>query len=186
MHVSKRSALAATAVAAVAFAVPALASPTRPSPNPGSGNHFPSTTQSFSCKDASGTEVGTVNLVGPDTLWPPNHKMIDENGAAINDNSSGDATLMLTVTPTDAVGGDGGPQHDPDYTQGSLMGSGTPEADVPFQVRAERSGKGDGRTYTIGWTATFNMMTTTCSSSDGKDGHAPFVISVPHDMGNNG
>jgi hypothetical protein len=93
---------------------------------------------------------------------------------------------MLTLTPTitDAVGGDGGAQHDPDVSS-NLAGSGDKQAKVPFQARAERSGKGDGRTYTFNWTAKFNDGST-CSSDGSDENHEPFVISVPHDQGNNG
>jgi hypothetical protein len=60
------------------------------------------------------------------------------------------------------------------------MKSGTPDAVVPFQLRAERSGKGEGRTYTINWMASFSDGTM-CSSTD--EGKAPFYVYVPHDMG---
>jgi hypothetical protein len=140
------------------------------------GNKYGPTTQTRTC----GTDGDKVTLDGPDTLWPPNHKMIDESVTA-TDGQSGEM-VSVTVTPQvlDVAGGDGGPQHDPDYTPGDLTNSGKGSATVDFQVRAERSGKGEGRTYQIDWTATFDDGDKTCSSSD--SGQSPFVISVPHDM----
>ncbi len=122
----------------------------------------------------------TVTLVGPVTLWPPNHKFVSEPVTA-TDGSGDDVTLTLRPVITDAVGGDGGPQHDPDYTpEGSPMASGQGSATVSLALRAERSGKGDGRTYTINWDATFDNGLDSCSSDDSDQD--PFVIYVPHDM----
>jgi hypothetical protein len=66
-------------------------------------------------------------------------------------------------------------------TDGSqnFMAAGTGSATAALQLRAERYGKGDGRTYTINWTAMFGQKK--CSSSDSDQ--TPFVIEVPHDMG---
>jgi len=191
MQFSKRTALSAVAMAAVAFTVPALAN-SGGTPNPGSGNHFPSTTQSFDCYDNLHNHVGTIALNGPDKLWPPNHKLIDESATATNDDSSGNTSLTLMPRDVgDVAGGDGGPTHDPDiFFPSGMTSSGTGKATVNFQLRAERSGKGDGRTYTIDWSAMFSsnggLTSTTCTSTDNKDNHAPFVVTVPHDMGNNG
>lgn len=52
-----------------------------------------------------------------------------------------------------------------------------------LQLRAERSGEGDGRTYTVAWKAVFDDKT--CESSAAADSdpeNDPFVITVPHDM----
>jgi hypothetical protein len=122
-----------------------------------------------------------VNWVGPIKLWPPNHKFVPVSVSAVDNDSSSQVTLTVSPVVTDAVGGDGGPQHDPDYTpEGSPMATGTGSATVDLSLRAERSGKGDGRTYTINWSAKFDNGSKTCSSSDG--GQTPFVVTVPHDM----
>jgi hypothetical protein len=159
-------------VAALGIAMPGFAG----------GNKYSDSTTTFTCSDNSG-EYGTVTLVGPLKLWPPNHKMIDEPVTATATNPSDQVTLDLTPTITDATGGDGGAQHDPDFNATSsdgktLEATGTGSATAALQLRAERSGKGDGRTYTINWTAMFGSKS--CSSSD--SGQAPFVITVPHDM----
>ena len=139
-----------------------------------------------------------VALDGPDTLWPPNHKMVDQSATATDgddgdpltnptDDASNATSLTLTPSVMDAVGGDGGPQHGPDWNfPAGPTASGDPSATVPFQVRAERSGKGEGRTYTFDWVATFDgiaggLSGKTCSSAD--EGQTPFTIFVPHDQG---
>lgn len=143
-----------------------------------SGNKYPSQTQTQHCSGNGGDN--TVALTGPETLWPPNHKMVSES-ATSHDASGGQTTLTVTPSADDISGGDGGPTHDPDYMPGpgGFTNSGSPDATVPFSLRAERSGKGDGRTYTINWDAQFSDGTH-CSSSDGS--HTPFTITVPHDQ----
>lgn len=175
MHVpSKRTALGAAAILAAALSVPAFA------------DHGPTTktssgTQMQHCPGSVSGNDNTVALTGPEVLWPPNHQFVNESATA-HDGGGGQATLTITPSVLDIGGGDGGPQHDPDFlfTPSGPMASGTPDATVPFQLRAERSGKGDGRTYQIDWMASFSDGTM-CSSSDA--GHTPFTVTVPHDMG---
>lgn len=155
-------------VAALGVAVPSFAG----------GNKYDSVTSVRDCGDGD-----TVALNGPLKLWPPNHKMVDEPVTATDADGSGPVTITVTPTVTDATGGDGGPNHDPDFnpsTQGgdSVVGTGDGSATAGLQLRAERSGKGEGRTYTVNWVAEFDDKT--CSSSDA--GQSPFVITVPHDM----
>ena len=158
-------------VAAVGVAVPSFAG----------GNKYASVTDTRDCGNSN-----TVALNGPLKLWPPNHKFVAEPVTA-TDGSGDNVTLTITPTLTDAAGGDGGAQHNPDWqladgsTGDSFMSSGAGSATSELQLRAERSGKGEGRTYTINWTATFDNGSSTCSSTD--SGQTPFVITVPHDMG---
>ena len=151
-------------------------------PGSAGGNKYADTTQQQPCKDGQGNTVGIVALNGPAKLWPPNHKFVDESGLATATDSSDE--VALTVYPSkveSATGGDGGTNHDPDWTPGDLAATGTGSAEVPFQVRAERSGKGDGRTYVIDWVATFGE--TECDSgTSSTDDYKPFLITVPHDM----
>ncbi len=109
--------------------------------------------------------------------------MIDEPVTATSGTNTDGVTISVRPVIDDATGGDGGPQHDPDFnptTSGgdTVEGSGTGSAVAGVQLRAERSGKGDGRTYTLQWTATFGERS--CTSEDGS--HDAFVITVPHDM----
>lgn len=167
MKISKFGVLGLGAIAALGIATPGFSG----------GNKYEPASETQTCGDAT----NTVNWFGAQTLWPPNHKMQDASITAID---SDGALVELTVTPkiTDAVGGDGGTQHDPDviFTDSPAATGMEGEASVPFQVRSERSGKGEGRTYTFDWTARFTDGTT-CSSGDSA-GHTPFVAKVPHDM----
>lgn len=186
MKPSKRTALGAAAIAVAGLAVPALAS------NNGTTKDSYGT-QAKTCSGTGGDNV--VALTGPEVLFPPNHKFVDESATATNANTAlGNATLMLTPSTEDIAGGDGGPQHNPDYLPGDsgFSNTGNP-AVVPFHLRAERSGKGDGRTYVINWYAQFNDGTTCGSMPMPLPGGAaslppqqqmpPFTITVPHDQG---
>ncbi|MDP3710902.1 MAG: hypothetical protein Q8R60_00270 [Mycobacteriales bacterium] len=158
----------AAALAAVGIAAPSIAG----------GNKYTAVSDSRDCGDGD-----TVVLNGPLKLWPPNHKFVDEPVTATDADGAGPVELTLMPDVQDASGGDGGSNHDPDFNATSedgetLVATGDGSATAGLQLRAERSGKGDGRTYVINWTAMFDDKT--CSSGD--EGQTPFVIEVPHDM----
>lgn len=161
----------AALVGALAAAVPGSAA----------GNKFADSTVTRDCGDGD-----TVTLVGPLKLWPPNHKFVDEPVTATSGDPADSVTITITPTVTDATGGDGGPQHDPDTNasdEGTIVGTGTGAATAAVALRAERSGKGEGRTYVLNWVAQFAEKS--CSSSSAQDSdpnNDPFVITVPHDM----
>lgn len=142
----------------------------------GFSNKYPDTTASHDCGDGD-----TIDYAGPLKMWPPNHKLQDVLMSATDGSSNpvegqaNETTLMVTVELLDAVGGDGGPQHDPDvfYPVGPAA-TGDPTAEVPFQLRSERSGKGEGRTYDIRSDATFDNGAKQCSWT--------MQVVVPHDM----
>jgi len=169
-----RTAFVVGLVVAAALTVPALAD------KPGDTD----TTKTSGGSQLRTCSGGTVTLAGPQVLFPPNHKMVDETGTA-KSTSSGASMTSLTLNAAsvgDVAGGDGSPTEGADSSAASSNSSPSDTATVPYQVRAERSGKGDGRTYTIGWTAMFQDGST-CSSSD--SGQTPFTITVPHDQGRN-
>lgn len=151
-------------------------------------------TESRDCGDGD-----SVALTGSQMLWPPNHKLVDQSATATDgssnevDGAANATTLLITVASDELINdvGDGNTDFDWDFSEAGPAASGDPSATVPFRVRAERSGKNAGRTYTIHWDATFDGTTLpdgtvvpgskSCSSTE--DGQAPFTIFVPHDQG---
>jgi hypothetical protein len=103
-------------------------------------------------------------------LWPANHELVPvtiwANGA---DNGGGNLFLTARVEssePLDAAG-DGSTEEDyvvtpPDNAAGTVL----------VQLRAERSGTGDGRVYTV---------TITATDTSGNSSEAKVNIRVPHD-----
>lgn len=162
---------AVAALTAAGLAVPAVAD------KPGDTD----TTKTSYAENARECDNGTVTLAGPQTLWPPNHKMVDQTATATADESDEQVSLQLLISLLDAVGGDGSPQQGADMTYDPAPRTGTGTVEVPLAVRAERSGKGTGRTYTIDWQATFGDET--CASPAFGGEQAPFEIFVPHDQG---
>ena len=170
---------AAAAVAAMGIAAPGVAGPGD------NQNKYEDGSASRACGDGD-----TVTLTGPLKLWPPNHKFVDETVVATEGADVDPADdVLLTIRPRvdDIAGGDGGAQHDPDTNaseDGTIVGSGTGSATAAIALRAERSGKGEGRDYVLNWVATFDNGSKTCSSDEASSDpqKQPFVISVPHDM----
>ena len=137
-------------------------------------NKYDDTQAVHDCGDDS-----SITYNGPLKMWPPNHKLQDVSITAHDGDdepATDDTTLTVSFQVLDAVGGDGGPQHDPDVLMLNPAASGNPDATVPFQLRSERSGKGEGRTYHLTATAAFDDGTPTSSCT------AEFEVVVPHDM----
>lgn len=107
--------------------------------------------------------------MNPEVLWPPNHKMVDITATVtVTDNCCASPTFKLISVESnepDNGKGDGN-------TVGDISGAtfGTP--DVAFQLRAERSGNGTGRIYTIIYEAE------DCSMNFAYD---TVQVRVPHD-----
>lgn len=139
----------------------------------------------FTATDASGnsalcaakvtvadTQPPTISAsVSPDLLWPPNHKLVNITAAVeVADVCNPSPTFVLTSIASsepDNGLGDGD-------TTGDIQGVAFGTPDTAFQLRAERSGRGPGRLYTILYTA-----------SDGSGNTAPAsdVVLVPHNGG---
>lgn len=84
-------------------------------------------------------------------LWPPNHKMVDIHIQANAADSSGlPVTLNAFVTSNEPEDGLGDGDMVPDWSVPVIdQEAGT----IQLQLRAERSGSGDGRVYTVTITA---------------------------------
>ncbi|WP_281898993.1 hypothetical protein [Phytohabitans aurantiacus] len=127
-------------------------SPTKPSPSPTKPpNHPP---------------VCSAVTVSPDSLWPPNHKFVAVTLTGATDPDGDKTTLTITgVTQDEPLDGLGDGDTAPDA---AVVAGRTDQV----QLRAERSGTGDGRVYRISFTV-----------SDGKDRCTGTVyVGVPHDQ----
>jgi hypothetical protein len=104
-------------------------------------------------------------------LWPPNHKMVDiAINAYASDNSGLPVTLKAIVVSNELQNGTGEGDIGPDWTEpviNQVTGL------ITLQIRAERSGSGHGRVYTITVAATDSVGNTSTTSID---------IIVPHDQ----
>jgi len=103
--------------------------------------------------------------VSPATLWPPNHKFVDVtvNYGATDPCSS--PVCTLSVSSNEPVNGTGDGNTSPDWVVVDAH---------HVQLRAERSGNGSGRVYTI---------TITCKDSVGNVASSTATVTVAHDQG---
>lgn len=99
------------------------------------------------------------------SIWPPNHKLVDIEIDGVTDPDGDSVTITVTgITQDEPTNGLGDGDTSPD-----AAGVGSQDA----QVRAERSGDGDGRVYDISF-----------SASDGNGGvcRGLVAVGVPHDV----
>ena len=108
----------------------------------------------------------TAAVPGVGTLWPPNHKLMAVAIQGITDPDNDAVTIRIdAITQDEPVNAKGDGNTAPDG-----LGIGAARA----QLRAERSGKGNGRVYRVAFTAN-NGNSGSCTG---------FVtIGVPHDQG---
>lgn len=112
--------------------------------------------------------------VDPNILWPPNHKMVSINPTInTNDNCDGNPVvelLSISVNESEETN-----TYDPNFDTTAGDGHTTDDiqvdGDIAISLRAERSGKGEGRNYTIIYGAT---------DSCGNKTSASAIVTVPH------
>lgn len=102
--------------------------------------------------------------VTPNVLWPANHKYVDVDATvSVSDNFDTDPTITLTsVTSNEPDNGKG---------DGNTVDDIVIVDDFHFMLRAERSGSGSGRIYTIDY-----LVTDAC----GNSASATTEVTVPH------
>jgi hypothetical protein len=104
-------------------------------------------------------------------LWPPNHQLVNIAIAAnASDNSGLAVTLNATVTSNEPAEGLDTGDIGPDWTE--LVIDQTTGM-IYTQLRAERSGRGEGRIYTV---------TITAADLSGNISTVKVNILVPHDQ----
>ncbi|HET6350314.1 MAG TPA: HYR domain-containing protein [Candidatus Krumholzibacteria bacterium] len=152
--------------------------------DPPSGSVFPvgATLVTITASDVSGNEAScsfTVNVVAaeppvitsatasPATLWPPNHKMVRVKVATeVEDQCDPNPVCKIVdVTSNEPDNGTG---------DGDTSGDWVISDDNTVMLRAERSGMGSGRVYTL---------TVQCTDALGNSGERTVTVSVPHDQG---
>lgn len=100
-------------------------------------------------------------------LWPPNHKFVPVVVTGVVDTENSEATVIVTgVTQDEPVNGLGSGDMAPD----------TATVEGVTNVRAERSGDGDGRVYEVQFTAT-DSLGQSCAGS--------ITVGVPHNKKDN-
>ena len=131
-----------------------------------SGNSTTST-QTVTVVDTTAPEIRSV-AANPGELWPANHKMVDVTVSAdLTDICDAEPTYEITGVECneDANGtGDGNTDGDWEITSAHTL-----------KLRAERSGHGSGRVYTI-------YIEATDKSGNASEGSCE--VYVPHDHGN--
>jgi len=105
----------------------------------------------------------------PDQLWPPDHRLVDVAASVQTvdalSGTNGIALVSVTSNEADDGLGDGDLAED---VKGFTIGT----ADLSGEIRAERSGQGAGRVYTLSYVASdLAGNTTTCAAT----------VLVPHD-----
>lgn len=119
-------------------------------------------TCSFTVK-VNDTEFPVVSqpTTSPNTLWPPDHRMVDVTVNYTATDNCPNLNCVLTVASNEPINGLGDGDTSPDWEVVDAH---------HVKLRAERSGKGQGRLYTI---------TTTCTDASGNVVTKTSTVFVP-------
>ncbi len=164
--------------AVVSYPAPTVSGDCAPlSCTPSSGSFFPIGATTVTCSESIGSGAScsftvTVNdtqspvingaSANPAVLWPANHKMV---AVIINYTASdncGAVTCTLSVASNEPINGTGDGDTSPDWTIQDAH---------HLMLRAERSGGGSGRIYTI---------TINCTDGAGNSASQTVLVTVPH------
>jgi hypothetical protein len=111
-------------------------------------------------EDTTAPVMGQVS-VSASTLWPANHKMVAINVSAFATDAVGAACAVSAVTSSEPDNGLG---------DGDTAGDTAITGPLEVSLRAERAGRGDGRTYTL---------TVTCRDAAGNETSGTAEVAVP-------
>ncbi len=116
------------------------------------------------------TDAPTLSPVPSRTiLWPPNHRMVEVTVEAnAEDNAGGTVMLTVEVTSSEPPEFDGDGNFVPDH---EIVSVDAASGVIELLLRAERSGRGPGRSYTVVITAT---------DQSGNSSTAEVVVHAPH------
>ena len=145
---------------------------------PASGSFFPVGTTTVTTTSTSGaTSSFTVTVkdaqapalsnpsATPSSIWPPNHTMRDVTVDYTSSDNCPGHNCVLSVTSNEPIDGLGDGDTSPDW---EIIDN------HHVRLRAERGGKGNGRTYTI---------TVTCTDAAGNTTTKSTTVVVDHDSG---
>ena len=140
------------------------------------------TNVSITCSDSQDTTVTTCQAmvvdstppsisvdVTPDELWPPNHRMVNVGATVTAADTCGPTSVVLESVASDEP--DNGTGIGDGDTDNDIQHADTGTEDYSFKLRAERAGTGDGRVYTITYTAT---------DGSGNQASGNALVNVPH------
>ena len=127
-------------------------------------NNMATCQQTITVNDTQFPSVGTVTAT-PNSLWPPNHKMVDVTvNYTATDNCPG-LNCVLSVTSNEPINGTGDGDTSPDWEIVDAH---------HVRLRAERAGTGSGRIYTI---------TVTCTDASNNVTTKTTNVVVAHNIG---
>jgi hypothetical protein len=131
--------------------------------NDGNGNTA-AQAQTVEVKDITAPIIENLSA-SPNVLWPPNHKMVAVtlSVTAFDNCDHAPHSKIVSVSSNEPVNGIGDGDSAPDW---EIAG------DLTVNLRAERSGTGSGRVYTV---------TVICTDAYGNSSTETISIIVPHD-----
>lgn len=115
--------------------------------------------------DVTPPQINEVTAT-PEVLWPPNHKMrtVTISVDATDDGPGTPSCRITGVISNEPIDGPGDGATDPDW---QITG------DLTVELRAERSGGGDGRVY---------LVEVECTDAAGNSATAAVSVTVPHNQ----
>lgn len=171
-------ALAVGILGAFAFVNPATS-------GPAFNNKYPSTGASDDCEDGQGNVIGTITYDGPLFMWPPNHKEqpISVTAADVDAPDDDNDMIMLSVEVTSDEDADmNGSGNTPVDSNIADATGGEDSVTLDGWLRSERSGQGDGRTYTLNYQSEFTDGEQDMEGYGEVACAGSFEVKVPHDQ----